>query len=213
MEHATSRRTRRLEGGKALIASVLLVACGAPAGVEPGSGSSTPAGTTSAGTTSAGTTPAGTTPATTAGTTLLEDGYSLPVPHGWTVQDRAVIGTAFQQDARCVSAETVDRPAPSDAGSPELDRAAVQLCVITRDDDLTLEEWLAGRSQRTSTPERYGTCDVRVLPGTPQRQLAYAQSPGRRAEIAVTVTTTPEKTQQRLREVADLLTKLRCPQL
>lgn len=203
MEHATSRRTRRLEGGKALIASVLLVACGAPAGVEPGSGSSTPAGTPTG-------TPAGT---STAGTALLEDGYSLPVPHGWTVQDRAVIGTAFQQEARCVSAETIDRPVPSDAGSPELDRAAVQLCVITRDDDLTLEQWLAGRSQRTSTPERYGTCDVRVLPGTPQRQLAYAQSPGRRAEIAVTVTTTPEKAQQRLREVADLLTKLRCPQL
>lgn len=208
MEHATSRRTRRLEGGKALIASVLLVACGAPAPVGPGSGS--PA----TGTTPTGTAPPGTPPATTAtaGATLL-DGYTLPVPPGWSGQDRAVIGTAFQQDARCVSAETVDRPVPSDAGSPELNRAAVQLCVITRDDDLTLDQWLAGRSQRTSTPERYGTCDVRVLPGTPQRQLAYAQSPGRRAEIAVTVTMTPEKAQQRLREVADLLTKMRCPPL
>jgi hypothetical protein len=140
------------------------------------------------------------------------DGYSLPVPHGWTVQGRSVIGTEFAQGARCDAAETVDGPAPSAAGSPELARAAVQICVIARDDELTLEQWLAGRSQGTSTPARNGACDVRLLPGTPARQLAYTQSRDRRAEIAITVTTTPEQAPQRLREVADLLTGMRCPQ-
>lgn len=199
MQQLSPRPRRRLEGGQALVASVLLVACGTPATVEPGDGS-TPSPTTAQAATSA------------SGVTLAVEGYSLPVPRGWTVQGRSVIGTAFEQEAlRCDSAEAVDRPVPSDAGSAQLARAAVQICVIARDDDLSLEQWLAGRSQGTSTPDRYGTCEVRVLPGTPERQLVYAQSPGLRAEIAVTVTTTPEKTPQRLREVAGLLTQLRCP--
>lgn len=204
MEQPRPRHRCCLEGAWTLVASALLVACGTPA-TDSRSGGVTA--------TSGAPTGSITTAATSAGeVSLAVDGYTLPAPPGWSVQKRAVIGTAFQREARaCGSAETVDRPVPSDAGSPQLTRAAVQICVTVRDDDLGLEQWLAGRSQETSTSTRYGTCDVRLLPGTAERQLAYAQSPGSRAEIATTVTTTPEMAEQRRREVADLLTKLRCP--
>ncbi len=204
MEQANPRRSRCLEGAWTLVASALLVGCGTP------SSDPRPQGTASTGEPQHSSI---TTAATSAGGVhLAVDGYTLPVPPGWLVQDRAVIGTEFQLAARsCDSAETVDRPAPSDAGSPELTRAAVQICVIARDDDLSLEQWLAGRSQETSTVAHYGACEVRLLPGRPELQLAYAQSSVVRAEIATTVTTTPDMTDQRRQEVADLLTNLRCP--
>ncbi|HEY0948613.1 hypothetical protein, partial [Nocardioides sp.] len=203
MEQAKPRRSRCLEGVWTLVASALLVACGTPSnGLGPRGSAAT-----------SGSHDRSATAATSAGAGhLAVDGFILPVPPGWSAEDRAVIGTAFQLEARsCVSAETVDRPVPSDAGSAQLTRAAVQICVIARKDDLGLEQWLAGRGHETSTSERYGTCDVRLLPGKPELQLAYAQSSDSRAEMATTVTTTPEMAEQRRREVADLLTKLRCP--
>lgn len=212
MERDTPHRRLAVSIGWTLVASVLLWSCAsAPSGpAATGTASSAPAPTTTETATRA-TTDGATTSASSPGLITVE-GLSIPVPSGWTSQQRAVIGTAFVQTARtCGSVEVIDGPSPSDSGLAELTRAAAQICVITRDDDLPLERWLAGHSQTVTTPTRYGTCDVRTLPGAPELQLAYAQGSSWRAEIATTVTTTPERTDQRRLEVADLLAKARCP--
>lgn len=199
MERAASRHCLVRTAGWTLMASVLLLTCG-PAPTGPASTGSVPA-STDRGTTSA-----------PPSNQLTVEGLSIPVPSGWSAQQQAVIGTAFGQTARtCGAVEVIDGPAPSDSGLAVLDRAAAQICVIARDDDLQLERWLAGRSQNVTTSTRYGTCVVRELPGAPELQLAYAQGLRWRAEIATTVTTTPERTDQRRLEVADVLMNARCP--
>lgn len=135
----------------------------------------------------------------------------MAVTPSWQVRHSAVIGTELQPGATCESAEVVDQPAPSDAGAPSLSRAAVQICVIDRDDDLELSRWLSQRGQTVTTPSRYGTCDVLLLPGATDRQLAYAQAVDLRAEIATTVTTTSGLEAQRRGELARLLAQMRCP--
>ncbi len=212
MERDTPHRRLAASIGWTLVASVLLWSC-APTSSGPaatGPAPSTPAPTVTG--TATGATTDGATTSTPAAGLLTVERLSIPVPSGWMPQQRAVIGTAFVQTARtCGSVEVIDGPAPSDSGLAELTRAAAQICVIARDDDLPLERWLAGRSQDVTTPTRYGTCEVRKLPGVPELQLAYAQGSSWRAEIATTVTTTPERTDQRRLEVADLLAKARCP--
>lgn len=142
---------------------------------------------------------------------LTLDGFGFFVPTGWTPQDTAVIATEFQSGAKeCVSAEVIDDPAPSDSGSATLAHAAVQICVVDRDDALDLEQWLTQRGQVDWLPAQYGTCAVLSLPGTPEQQLAYAHFGEVRAEISVTVTTTADMAEQRRAEVADLLENVWC---
>ena len=136
---------------------------------------------------------------------------SSPSPDGWTSYNTAVIGTDFQSAAKdCASVEVIDDPAPPDAGSAVLLRAAVQICVVTRNDTLDLEQWLTERDQKDWTPAEYGTCAVLSLRGAPERQLAYAQFGEVRAEISIVVATTVDKAEQRRAEVTDLLENMDC---
>lgn len=139
------------------------------------------------------------------------DGIEFSVPDGWTSHNTAVIGTEFQAAAKdCASAEIIDDPAPADAGSAVLSRAAVQICVVARNDTLALEQWLTERDQKDWMPADYGTCAVLSLPVAPERQLAYAQLGEVRAEISIVVATTVEKAEQRRAEVTDLLENMEC---
>jgi hypothetical protein len=147
-----------------------------------------------------------------ASTPVSASGFAISVPGTWTTASRGVIGTAFQQQAQvCRSAEVVDGPAPSGSGSSELQRGAIQICTAPRADTLTLQQWLTRRGVPSTTPARYGSCEVLVAPGTDARRLAYAQSADLRAEIATTNTSPPASTSQRGRDIRAALATMRCP--
>lgn len=160
----------------------------------------------------------GTGPGPTAGQSVPETpevvvlGYAFSLPEGWEPFHDALIATEFQQQAlACGSAEVIDDPAPPDSGQASLAHAVVQLCVSERDDDLDLEAWLTERGLTSWSRRSYGQCDVLEVPGGLERQLAYAQTPTTRAEIAVMVTTTPVLTERRRDDVEAALATMRCP--
>jgi hypothetical protein len=136
-------------------------------------------------------------------------GFGLPVPEGWTVRRRAVVGTELQTAATaCLAVEVVDSP---EAGAPSVDHAVVQICAVPRADDRSLGEWLRGRGSTEWTTTSFGSCRVLEVPGGRERRLAYAQTVGRRAEIAIVVATTRKATEERRAEVAALLDEMQCP--
>ena len=142
---------------------------------------------------------------------LAIGGIELAVPDGWSVQRSAVIGTALEAEAtECGSVEVVDSPSAPGAGNAASDRAAVQVCVLDRRDDLTLEQWLTQRGSEDWLRAQYGTCAVLRRPGAAERQLAYVQVGEIRAENSSVDTTTADMAEQRRAEVTTLLESARC---
>ena len=199
MAHAPWRG--RAPGALAIVAmGALLVGCASGTGGTPATSAPTPPSG------------AGSSGASSTGAPLSVSGFELSVPATWTTMAHGVIGTELQQQAaECRSAEVVDGPAPPGSASPELQRGAIQICVVPRADTLTLQQWLAGRGVTSATRSRYGSCEVLVTPGNEARRLAYAQSADLRAEIVTTNTSPPPKATQRGREITAALATMRCP--
>lgn len=190
----------------ALAVCVVLPGCKSDEPGVPTPGGSTPSASVSVSVTAARSEP----PVVGGGGELA--GFGLPVPAGWTAHRRAVVGTEVQRAASaCVAVEAVDSPVPGESAGPSLDHAAVQICAVPRADGLSLPQWLAERGATGWRAATFGSCRVLEVPGDATRRLAYVQIGDRRAEIAIVVATSPEKTEQRQAEVADLLMELQCP--
>lgn len=201
---AAPRRALVMRAAGTLAAISVLVECGSTTQPEA-------TGDTSTTTFHADTSSYSTTTSSTVTRVVSIAGIEFSVPDGWTSQNTGVIGTEFQAAGMdCVSAEVIDDPSPPDAGVAAFARAALQICIITRDDTISLEQWLTARDQTDWVPAEYGTCAVLSLPGAPERQLAYTQMGDVRAEISIVVTTTIEMAEQRRAEVADLLENMDC---
>lgn len=150
-------------------------------------------------------------PVPTTAVVVVAPGVGLPVPAGWEA-DGLVLATEFATGASCRSAWVLDQPEASPtSGSPSELRSLVQVCSVTIDDGLSLEQFLAARHGGL---DRFAPVTVDGCRGlrssTGDQTTTYLQTGSHRIEVASAVATTTARRAQRLAEIDTALTGMTC---